>query len=317
MNKHDIKIYEEFILVLPTNGSINFISTHNMSDHFHIDKMKDLGNFHYKWKGKDKSFSDKELDKSLSLLKKNIAVFLSNIAINTFPTGSDGYFSINSDLEIANPKLFNEVLDKLHQSANNVCTSRDELIMLYKDKIGKSCISDCQISLWAIGFKDWKNGLAVVSSALVIAGIGFSSSNIEILREYARLPSIRKLQEEIKSFEIDNKNLNKMISNYTAREQALEEENQSLQDELKKYVVNNTKNAERDKYLQSLSEKLPEYISDYNKISEYDKEIGIYSYAEGKLDHYDKVRNAKRLREVIYSVALELNLKDIQKAFAP
>lgn len=133
----DIELFNQFKVVLPSNGSIRFIDEQNMAGFsWPRNNLDDLDNFYYQWNDAEHEFLDNELETLRAHLHDLIGEYLGLIATNTFPANDPNRQTVPPEWEEKNPKLFFEVVGKLHDTAGNIVKAHQELIRKARFKLG-------------------------------------------------------------------------------------------------------------------------------------------------------------------------------------
>jgi hypothetical protein len=124
--------------MLPSTGSISFIRGHGYSASFPIEKHKDLHKFYMEGEKPEFEFIDADLETFRARLDDNVGKFLNVIALKTFPSHLSGSNQVPPEWELHQPELYEETLEKIHDLAQKVCSSYDDLIRLGRRKLGVS-----------------------------------------------------------------------------------------------------------------------------------------------------------------------------------
>jgi hypothetical protein len=131
-NKHDFELFNAFQKTLPSDGSIKFIDEFNMAGFpFEFCNLDQLTEFAKKWNTPEYKFLDKKLEKIRKNLYEKVCEYLSYLARNTWLSAKNiEYSSVPPEWEIEQPDRFEEVVNKLHDSAGEIVKIHKELISL-------------------------------------------------------------------------------------------------------------------------------------------------------------------------------------------
>lgn len=124
----DKELYEKFIKILPTNGSIDFIKNNNFAGFsFELESLKNIREFRFTFCDAEHEFIDKELEKLRIELLDLIGQFMTIIGLKTFPT-SNGRQTVPPEWEIDNQEEFWETVRKLESLSDQIYEKHQELI---------------------------------------------------------------------------------------------------------------------------------------------------------------------------------------------
>lgn len=131
----DRKLFSKFLEELPSSRSISFIDQHNMAGFsFPGEPIRELERFHVSWGNAEHEFLDQDLESLRSKLYGLIGEYIGLIAVNTFPVGATGRFTVPAEWEERNPEKFFEVVGKLHDTAAKIVAAHQELVRLGRRK---------------------------------------------------------------------------------------------------------------------------------------------------------------------------------------
>lgn len=132
----DKELFQEFLRVLPSNDSIEFIRTFNMAG-FSFDRRKldDLKEFAYEWDDAEHEFHDKQLETKRKKLLKLIQKYLNYIAMHTFHTEYRYLYSVPLEWEYQKPELFNQIVGDLHRFAEEIVSTHQDLVRTGRRKL--------------------------------------------------------------------------------------------------------------------------------------------------------------------------------------
>lgn len=132
----DRELFKEFLEVLPSSGSIDFIDQKNMAGFsFDSEKLDDLRDFYYDWDDAEHEFMDDELEAKRERLHELVADYTSLIAGKTFPTDS-GHQTVPPEWEYEQPERFAKVVNELHEKADAVVEAHQDLVRTGREKLG-------------------------------------------------------------------------------------------------------------------------------------------------------------------------------------
>ena len=132
----DRELFHEFLEVLPSSGSIDFIDRRNMAGFsFDSEKLNDLHEFYYNWDDAEHEFMDDELEAKRKRLHELIGDYTSLISGNTFPTDS-GQQTVPPEWEYNQPERFGKVVGELHEKAGAVVEAHQDLVRTGRKKLG-------------------------------------------------------------------------------------------------------------------------------------------------------------------------------------
>lgn len=124
----DIDVLHGFMAAVPSNGTIRFLRTNNFAGFsFDWEKLKDIERFIHEYDGPEHEFLDTELEAARQTFRENCEGFLHSLAMNTFPLGN-GRQSVPEDWEMDDPKRFHDTVKLIHEGAEAVCESYDNLV---------------------------------------------------------------------------------------------------------------------------------------------------------------------------------------------
>lgn len=130
-------IFTKLVSTLPWNGSLSFISKNNFAGFsFRTDSLNQLTHFQYLIDNPAFEFLDSDLESSKAGLLSNINKFMNLIGKNTFPTHNMGFNHVPPEWETDSPDHFDRVVNEIHDAAQNVCSSYQDLIRLGRQKLG-------------------------------------------------------------------------------------------------------------------------------------------------------------------------------------
>lgn len=125
----DKYLFEEFKSIIPSKGSISFIDEQNMAGFsWPAKELHDLKKFYYEWNDAEHEFLDNELELLREKLHSLIGDYLGQIATNTFPANNPERQTVPPEWEEENPKMFFDVVNKLHETAGQIVDTHQALI---------------------------------------------------------------------------------------------------------------------------------------------------------------------------------------------
>ena len=132
----DRELFQQFLEVLPSSGSIDFIDRKNMAGFsFDSEKLDDLHEFYYNWNDAEHEFMDNELEKKCKKLHDLVGEYTSLIGDNTFPT-DDGRHTVPPEWEHEQPKRFAKVVNSLHEKSRDIVETHQDLVKVGRRKLG-------------------------------------------------------------------------------------------------------------------------------------------------------------------------------------
>ena len=133
----DKEIYRKLLEVLPWNGSLAFISENNFAGYsFRRDDLKQLTDFQYLCDNPAFEFIDADLESLKAELLNKVKIFLRLIAYNTFPTHIMGLSHVPPEWETNSPQHFDKVVDDIHQAAQSIIDTYQQLMRMGTRKLG-------------------------------------------------------------------------------------------------------------------------------------------------------------------------------------
>lgn len=120
--EHDQRLYDAFIELLPSGGVIEFLDQNNMAGFSFLDsKLDPLRQFYSEWHRPEREFIHTVLESLRSELWRKADVYLNVIDTRTFSLVTQTERrSVPMEWEHENPKLFWEVVDRLHSLAGEI-----------------------------------------------------------------------------------------------------------------------------------------------------------------------------------------------------
>lgn len=130
-------IYQQFLEILPWEGSLKFISNYDFAGSpFDINSLNDLDKFNNLCENPNFEFIDSDLESHKSSLYSKIRQFLRLIATKTFPTNIPRVNSIPQEWEETNPQQFHDTVNKIHNTADAIITEYKSLTKMATRKLG-------------------------------------------------------------------------------------------------------------------------------------------------------------------------------------
>jgi hypothetical protein len=131
----DKKILRDFMMTVPSNGSIRFLRTNDFGFSFHEKRLKDIETFFYDRNGPDHEFLDPDLEAARQRFRQSCEVLLNAVGTHTSPTRNPERLGVPSDWEYKSPELFNSAVSKINTAADLLCSTYDELVRLARRKL--------------------------------------------------------------------------------------------------------------------------------------------------------------------------------------
>jgi hypothetical protein len=127
----DKEILRDFLLILPSNGSIKFLRHHNFAASFAWKQLEDIDRFCHDRSGPDHEFLDPELQTTQIKFRESCQALLASLARNTFTTHHvELRHAVPAEWEEEQPERFDRVVEEIHKAAKDVCRSYNELVKL-------------------------------------------------------------------------------------------------------------------------------------------------------------------------------------------
>lgn len=133
----DKDLFRQFLAVLPSAGSIEFIRGNNFAG-FSFDRRQlgQLEEFAYGWDNVEHEFLDPELEAKRKELLAETGRFLHAIAVNTFPMPKDvNRSSVPEDWETEHPERFEKAVAAIHGLATKVVLIHTDLVRLGRERL--------------------------------------------------------------------------------------------------------------------------------------------------------------------------------------
>lgn len=137
--ENDKAIFDMIQKELSNDGIIRFLRTNNFAGSaFRLSSLDELYDFdctHSDDPGFE--FLNPKLEKMRVKLMNDIDEFEGLIAVNTFPGSCEDMQSVPPEWEINSPEHFADVVNKIHNTAKNICDDYD-MIVKYGKRVIKS-----------------------------------------------------------------------------------------------------------------------------------------------------------------------------------
>ena len=135
--EHDKNLFKEFLLILPSSGSIGFIKDHDFCNVFKLDNIDDLVEFLNIWDNAEYEFLDKDLEKIRLNLWTHINKFVYESGMKTFPHRIQGLQTIMPNLEYGEkiPPYINKNIELLNNICDDIFHAHQELVRLGKQTL--------------------------------------------------------------------------------------------------------------------------------------------------------------------------------------
>jgi hypothetical protein len=131
----DCQLFQSFLEILPSGGSITFIRNHPMEGAFALNSLNDLYRFADEWSNPEHEFHDKTLEKKRKELLKHVSQYLSFAARNTFPTDT-GLQTVPPEWEIDQPERFDQLVRELHSRADEIFELHQGFVRTARKRLG-------------------------------------------------------------------------------------------------------------------------------------------------------------------------------------
>jgi HNH endonuclease len=131
----DRKLFLQIRELLPgKRGSIYFIRNHIYTDPFLFEKHDDLRQYRLHCEEPDFEFIDANLEMHKSQLKDSVKKFLEILSEVTF-TVHDSKIAVYPEIKHTKPKIYYGAIEKVHDTANEICSAYDDLVRLGRRKL--------------------------------------------------------------------------------------------------------------------------------------------------------------------------------------
>lgn len=126
--ERDRELFQEFLRILPHDGSIAFIRNDFFTRPFELRLLSDIDAFIARWNNAEHEFLDADLEARRRELMHLIITFRGNISTNTFTTQVPGENSIPVEWRTAHPAQFDEIVNSLQEQAAMIGETYDRLV---------------------------------------------------------------------------------------------------------------------------------------------------------------------------------------------
>ena len=135
--ENDKKIYDTILKSLSNNGIIYFLRTNNFAGFsFRLSSLEELDNFYHSYiDDPNFEFLNPKLEEMRKKLMGDIDEFEGLIAENTFPGTREDLQTVPPEWESKCPNHFWDVVNKIHNSAKNICSDYDMIVKYGKREI--------------------------------------------------------------------------------------------------------------------------------------------------------------------------------------
>ena len=132
---HDERLYAELMELLPSGGVIEFLDENNMAGFLFLNsKLDPLRKFYKEWHRPERTFINAKLESIRLELWQRVGSYLNEVTIRTFSSITHPeLYSIPQDLEIQNPKLFWEIVNRLHSLAEEIVQLHRVLVLTARE----------------------------------------------------------------------------------------------------------------------------------------------------------------------------------------
>ena len=135
-NESDKKILQDFLGIVPSSGSIDFVRNFNFAGwSFDMNRLDDIHRFWTDRRAPEHEFLDPELEDYRKIFWERCASLLNLIAIKTFPTSTEGWNSIPEEWEENSPERFKRAVDEIHTASEALCNTYDEFVRFARKKL--------------------------------------------------------------------------------------------------------------------------------------------------------------------------------------
>lgn len=132
----DKELFKKFLSILPSEGSISFLRTHDMGGAFRYSNLEQLSKFYHEWQGPEFEFLDLELKEKCEILHKNADEYIGFLSLKIFPVhGYGDLYSVPRDWLEDRPDDFKKIVDKLHLLSDKLIESHEDFIRTARVKL--------------------------------------------------------------------------------------------------------------------------------------------------------------------------------------
>ena len=133
----DKVLFNRFLDVLPSSGSIEFVDTFNMAGFaFWGKELDQLKKFSSRWGRPENQFLDDEIEQKRECLYRIVDEYLVYLSFNSFPLDNNiECYTVPPEWETTHPEKFKEVVNKLHDLAGQLVTAHKDLVKTARKKL--------------------------------------------------------------------------------------------------------------------------------------------------------------------------------------
>lgn len=136
---YDLKLYEEYLQLMRSDGVIGFIDEFNMAGFsFPSKKLDPLLDFVANWNAPEREFSSPEIDKVRLELWNMAQRYILEISRSTFPANGPGWITVPPEWEDRFPDRFDRVVKELHKMAGEIVEIHGRLVRTAKSVLLKT-----------------------------------------------------------------------------------------------------------------------------------------------------------------------------------
>ncbi|MDB5295166.1 MAG: endonuclease [Phycisphaerales bacterium] len=131
----DRRLFEAFLNVLPSTGSIRFVKEHHMGGAFRNERLDQVDEFYETWGDPEHEFLDVEIEVARRNLYQAVAAYREAIALHCHHDGW-GVLCVPSDRELDHPDRYHATIEGLHGLARAVVAAHADLVRTGRRKLG-------------------------------------------------------------------------------------------------------------------------------------------------------------------------------------
>jgi hypothetical protein len=127
----DKTLFLKLLETLPSDGSIEFLRTHDHGGPFPKGHLSQLRTFYYEWRNPEHEFLNPELENKSKVLHKCVNEYLTCIGLNAFrlPPPNADYLQVQPEWKLKeDTNEFRELVNKLHTLADKVVKVHEDIV---------------------------------------------------------------------------------------------------------------------------------------------------------------------------------------------
>lgn len=130
----DGKVLRDFLEVVPSNGSIQFLRTNNFGFSFETRRLEDIERFAYDCGGPDHEFLDADIESARMEFRERCVAFLGTLARHSFTTNDEDREGVPTEWAYESPEGFDQAVKEISDAAGAVCVSYDRVVRTARRK---------------------------------------------------------------------------------------------------------------------------------------------------------------------------------------